>query len=172
MLPVALLGPCVFTVPMATHGSFQRAAAYCEVVVCSGCVEQLNQLQQSILTCTFHSRHSLLVVRCPGRPANGLWHIYFLLDFEYIALLIAIFPVTQKQCIVESYLEQTAFCSLSYIKAQIFPQKKWLFCAFCLSVSSRCCLSSLGLTHSSQDKEQSTTELVLLQKAKNPPWES
>lgn len=50
MLPVALFGPCVFMVPMATHGSFQRAAAYCEVVVCSGCVEQLNQLQQSIIT--------------------------------------------------------------------------------------------------------------------------
>lgn len=46
MLPVAIFGPCVLTVPMATHGSFQRAAAYCEVVVCPGCVEQ----QQSILT--------------------------------------------------------------------------------------------------------------------------
>lgn len=50
VLPVALFGPCVFTVPMATLGSFQRAAAYCEVVVYAGCVEQLNQLQQGIIT--------------------------------------------------------------------------------------------------------------------------
>lgn len=36
---------------------------------------------------------------------------------------------------------------------------------FCLRISCRC-LSSLGPTHSFQDKEQSTTKLVLLQKAK------
>lgn len=41
----------------------------------------------------------------------------------------------------------------------------WLFHAFCLHINSGC-LSSLWPTHSSQDKEQSTTKLVLLQKAK------
>lgn len=29
MLPVALFGPCMLTVPMATHGSSRRAVAYC-----------------------------------------------------------------------------------------------------------------------------------------------
>lgn len=71
MLPVALFGPCVFTVPMATRGSSRRAAAYCGVVVGSGCLEQPNQLGQSIITMYIPFRRSVLLLRCHGRPANG-----------------------------------------------------------------------------------------------------
>lgn len=54
---------------------------------------------------------------------------------------------------------------LSYTGSQILCHEHWWFHAFCLHINSGC-LSSLWPTHSSQDKEQSTTKLVLLQKAK------
>lgn len=168
MLPVALFGPCVFTVPMATHGSFQRAAAYCEVVVCSDYVEQLNQLQQSIITTYIPFTAPCAVSEMSRQTCKwSLTHLFPIVFWIYrLAHHCFSRDAEAVYCwVISGTCCMTVFCSLSYIKAQIFPQKKWLFHAFCLRVSS-CCLSSLGPTHSSQDKEQSTTKLVLLQKAK------
>lgn len=141
MLPVALFGPCVFTVPMATLGSSRRAAAYCGVGVGSACVEQLNQLGQSIISMYIPFRRSVLLLRCHGRPANGPWHIcpsLFVLWYTSSVLLSHI-RNTLRVCV---------FCSLSFGRAGIIPQDDRIFQAFCLRISSRR-LSSPGLTHSS-----------------------
>lgn len=169
MLPVALFGPCALTVPMATQGWFQRAAAYCEgllLVVCSGCVVQLNQLQQSVIT-----TYIPFTAQCALREVSQQtckWPLTHLFPVVFWIFWLArhYFSHDTVYCWVISWTCRVAVvCFPSYIKYQIFPQKKWWFHAFGLRVSS-CCLSSLRPTHSSQDKEQSTTKLLLLQKAK------
>lgn len=74
----------------------------------------------------------------------------------------------QDTCTTHTVYEtccMTILLWLSYTGCQILCHEHWWFHAFCLHIDSGC-LSSLWSTHSSQDKEQSTTKLVLLQKAK------